>query len=227
MLIPRALRAGRGILGALAMALIVTGCGAGATPEQIGPQGIDGLIVPNPSPDPDGFSRQPDSPWLGGTTGTVASTGGIPLSFSRLATTKVAGITTVPVELLADGGRSGRLVSWYAVDRAGNVWLFAEQSSGIFGDRDWRAGEGGARPGVAVPANPRRGDGFLSEKVPGGPHDRRSTLRVAKTDPDYAETCPGCVEFEITTSLGHRLRATYQQGAGLIRLDPLGGWPEV
>jgi hypothetical protein len=205
--------------------MLVAGCGAGSAPQKIGPQGIDELTVPTPSADPADFRRHPKSRWLPTRAGEVAGDGQDVFTQRRLPDEEIAGVAVTPVEVSA--GESGLLLRWYAVDERGNVWVFGERSSGIFGVRDWRAGAAGALPGLLVPAEPRRGDGFLREKVPGGPRDRATTLRVAGTDPSYAEQCPGCVEFEVQTRDGQVFRETYASGSGLIKLFALEVWPMV
>ncbi len=182
--------------------------------------------MPTPAPDAGDFMSAPVSPWLPTKPATVETTGGMALTVTPLSTTDIAGITVVPVELAAGPeGRRGRWVRWLAVDLGGNIWLLGEEASGVFGDRDWQVGEAGALAGLVVPAHPRRGDGFLAQRVPGGPRDRVSTVRVAASDPAYAESCPGCVEFQVSDRTGRQLLMTYQSGVGLLRLIPLGGWP--
>src|ERR1044072_2652040 len=52
---------------------LLSGCGAAgqANPTEIGPQGVDELVVPTPSPDPDDFVDDVDNPWLPFAPGTV------------------------------------------------------------------------------------------------------------------------------------------------------------
>lgn len=220
-----AVRAARRAAALVIGVLLVAGCGAGSAPEKIGPQGIDELTVPTPSADPADFQTEPRSRWLPTGTSAIASGGGVALTQTRLADEKLAGIVVVPVEISA--GDQGALRRWYAVDQAGNVWVMGERSTGLFGNREWRAGEDAARPGLLIPRRPRRGDGYLRERVPGGPRDRVTTLRVAQTDPDFQAACDGCVELEVSTVEGRLFQETFAPGGGLIRLEPVNGWPSA
>ena len=57
----------------LLSALLVSGCGAAgqANPTEIGPQGVDELVIPTPNPDRDDFVDVVDNPWLPLEPGTV------------------------------------------------------------------------------------------------------------------------------------------------------------
>ena len=67
--------------------------------------------------------------------------------------------------------------------------------------------------------------GYLREQVPQGPRDQVTTIRVAKTDPDFRAECGPCVEVEVTTAEGRIQREIYREGDGLISLEPVSGWP--
>ena len=126
-------------------------------------------MIPTPSPDPDDFVAEIDNPWLPlapGSTWTRESTGSR-ISSSRVQvleeTRDVAGVETTRVRttlLGQDGDTVGARVDLYAQDRGGNVWTFGQE--GV-----WQAGSLGAEAGLAMPATPRVGDGFLRARVPG------------------------------------------------------------
>lgn len=223
-------RVGVLLCGALIVALL-TGCGAGSAPEKIGPRGIDELTIPTPSPRPRDFAKHPSSPWLPKQTGSVENTAGVQLTQRVLPEEELGGVVVVPVDLTAvdlSASEVGRLRRWYAVDKAGNVWVFGELATGVFGSRDWQVGvpaDVAAEPGLLLPALPRRGDGYLREQVPQGPRDQVTTIRVAKTDPDFRAECGPCVEVEVTTAEGRIQREIYREGDGLISLEPVSGWP--
>src|SRR3954451_22364579 len=51
------------VLGAIAVLTgPLTGCGTASAPSP--PTGVDGLVIPTPSPDPDDFVAEVDNPWL-------------------------------------------------------------------------------------------------------------------------------------------------------------------
>ena len=156
----------------LLSALLVSGCGAAgqANPTEIGPQGVDELVIPTPSPDPDDFVDEVDNPWLPLAPGTVWTYDVAGSAVQRLevrveeAHETVAGVSCVVVRRTGtdrDGAVVEEVVTYLAQDDEGNVWLFGED-----GDRAWRAGEDGAEAGLAMPAVPRVGDGYLHQHAP-------------------------------------------------------------
>lgn len=126
--------------------LPLAACGSG--PGVTEPEGVDGLTIPTPSPDPRDFVRRVDNPYLplapgsrwvyevaGGATVTV-TVGDEPRAVDGVATTVVR-------------ERSGTTETerWFAQDRAGNVWIFGEQGT-------WEAGIDGAQAGWPCSGNP-------------------------------------------------------------------------
>jgi hypothetical protein len=67
-----------------------------------------------------------------------------------------------------------RTFDWYAQDRQGNVWymgeLSLERSHGHFvkASDSWKSGVKRAKPGIIMPADPRRGDRYRQEYYPPG-----------------------------------------------------------
>jgi hypothetical protein len=160
------------LAGLFAVAAGVSGCGS--APGTSPPSGVDQLVIPTPSPDPGDFVGEIDNPWLPlvpGSTWTRESTGSR-ISSSRVQvledTREVAGVETTRVRttvLGQDGDTVGERVDLYAQDRDGNVWTFGQEG-------DWLAGSLGAEAGLAMPATPRVGDGFLRARVPGADRAR-------------------------------------------------------
>jgi hypothetical protein len=185
-------RPGRGLATpALAAALgamaLTAGC-ASAEPPKSDPAGVDQLVVPTPSPDPGDFVARVDNPWLPLPTGTVREyvvSGQVPGTrtvtvvdgTSEIAGVDVTGVRTVTVG--DDGTALDEVVDFYAQDRAGNVWTFGREAVLPDATGSWRAGVGGAQAGLAMPAVPRRGDGFRQEAAPGIAED---LARVEDTD---------------------------------------------
>ncbi|MFN8193477.1 MAG: hypothetical protein U0R80_04245 [Nocardioidaceae bacterium] len=163
--------AARVLACALALGLLLSGCGGSA--GVVSPTGVDELQIPTQSPDPGDFVDVVDNPWLPlapGSSWTYDVVGDASSTAARAVvrvlpdTAVVAGVATTQVRTVVEdaAGRTLRSgVASYAQDRAGNVWLFGEGT----GPGAWRAGENGALAGLAMPAHPRVGDGYLREKA--------------------------------------------------------------
>ena len=203
---------------ALLLALVPTtaACGAGA-PRTAPPSGVDGLEIPTPAPDPADFVARVDNPWLPlapGSEWTYESTDGHTAVVRVPGTTQVAGVEATTVTTV-ERNRRGRVVgestSWFAQDRTGNVWHLGD--AGV-----WRAGEDGALAGLAMPATPRVGDGFVQEQAPGVARDEARVLAT-----DGQRTTPfgvydDLVQLEETSPLepGRTTLASYARGVGLV-----------
>lgn len=150
------------LVAALTLATaVLTGCSSGSVASP--PTGVDGLVVPTPSPDPDDFAAAVTSPWVALDRGTrrvyevTDLRGEHRLAVSVTAGPVVAGVATT-ARVATEQGRT--TIDWYAQDRSGNVWWFGRAG-------EWRAGSRGARAGLAVPAHPRVGDGWATAYVDG------------------------------------------------------------
>jgi hypothetical protein len=171
----RAVRRLTGLAGAVVAAAALAGCAGIGQPAPYDSPGINGLNIPTPSPAPDDFVAGVDNPWFPldpATTRTydVTESGRVvgSIEVEVLAdTTEVAGLTATGVRATADiDGETTYATRYYAQDEAGNVWLVAvDDPDGL----SWRAGEGGAEAGLAMPADPRLGDGWLAFHVPALP----------------------------------------------------------
>jgi hypothetical protein len=209
----------------LLSALVVSGCGAAgqANPTEIGPQGVDELVIPTPSPDPDDFVEDVDNPWLPLAPGTVWTYDVAGSEVQRLEVRveetreTVAGVLCVVVRRTGtdrDGAVVEEGVSYLAQDDEGNVWLFGED-----GDRAWRAGEDGAEAGLAMPAVPRVGDGYLHQQAPNAA-DRSTVLSLDEERTVPAGTFGSLLLTEDTSTLDVPdpvvVRRAYAQGTGLV-----------
>ncbi|MFT3874609.1 MAG: hypothetical protein QM714_18500 [Nocardioides sp.] len=225
------------ILLLAAATLLLSGCasGAGVAP----PTGVDELQVPTTSPDPADFATGIDNPYLPLTPGSrwrydvlregssqptrVESTV-LPGSaeIDGVPTTRVSTAVTAP-----DGTRRWRMMTWYAQDRAGNVWLFGQRVVGRPADsaHSWRAGVDGARAGLAMAAHPRVGDGYELGSAPGRFEDRVVVLSadesavVDGTSHDHLIV----VETMSTLTSADRSREWYAAGIGLLQADRVQG----
>ncbi|HJQ06449.1 MAG TPA: hypothetical protein VJ872_13435 [Nocardioides sp.] len=130
----------------------LAGCGSGAPAYP--PTGVDGLQIPTVSPAPQDFVASVDNPWFPVLPGTrwVYRTAGSPFRTTVVAAPGpvVDGVPTAMLTTTETG--SAPIRDYYAQDRAGNVWWFGRAG-------EWRAG-GDVGPGLAMPAAPRRGDGY-------------------------------------------------------------------
>lgn len=143
-------------------AAVAVGCSTGSDPSPS--TGVDGLVVPTPSPDPADFVAEVDNPWFVLDDAAYADGAGTRLERVVGEGPDVAGVPTTAVTL---DGRT----DLYAQDDAGNVWWLARVG-------EWQAGTDGAQAGLVMPAEPRRGDGFRRASVEG--RDLRAT--VAEVD---------------------------------------------
>jgi hypothetical protein len=223
----------RRLAALVAATVLLSGCGAAgeANPEKIGPQGVDELTIPTPTPDPTDFVDTVDNPWLPLTPGRVWTydVSGSAATRSEVTVastpTTIDGVSCVVVHTVAtdDRGRTLREEdAYFAQDRRGNVWLMGEEGE----DRSWRAGEDGAQAGLAMPATPRVGDGYAMERVPGVAQDRATVLSVGAESSVPAGTFAGTLVIETRAEEGDPdvTRRSYAAGTGLVEaLTTLGG----
>ncbi len=227
---------GPALAGALMAAmLLLAGCGAGANPEPYPPSGVDELVIPTPDPDPDDFVARIDNAYLPLTPGTVwtyAATGSAGRMVVQVQdrTETVAGVRCVVVRQreTTEGGEVLReSEQFYAQDTRGNVWLFGEQSVSETTGPSWRAGQAGAEAGLAMPATPRVGDGFLRASAPGVVEERVTVVALDAQRTVPAGTFGGLLltqdvveaqdagEFGAAGSI-ETVERTYAAGTGLL-----------
>ena len=219
---PRAVRhpwAGAVLSAGLALGL--TGCAGIGQPAPYDSPGINGLVIPTPTPEPADFVDRVDNPWLNlepGTRSTLDVTdagrtiGRIDVDVLD-RTVAVAGLDATAVRTTTDlDGRATSVTTrLYAQDRAGNVWWVGSdtETDGV----SWRAGQDGAEAGLAMPADPRLGDGWLSYDVPGLP-------RASSTIEDQSSQL-----VQLRDEAGTTSRTVYEKGVGLVGLEDLqAGW---
>jgi hypothetical protein len=206
---------------ALVPLVALAGCGGLGQPEAYDQPGINGLVVPTPSPDPDDFVDVVDNPWLplepGATARFDVREDGADIGSIETAVLDeaidVGGLAATGVTTAYDvDGRTDVTTRYYAQDAAGNVWVVGADAGGP-GRGDWRAGEDGAEAGLVMPAHLRLGDGWLSYAVPSLPEASR---RVEELSSDMVEMLD-----EADTST----RTVYEKGVGLVGFEDLAaGW---
>ncbi|NPD05417.1 hypothetical protein HN031_12055 [Nocardioides sp. zg-1308] len=217
--------AGLATAGVLAAGL--AGCAGIGQPAPYDSQGINGLVIPTPSPDPDDFVDAVDNPWLALEPGaawryTVTKDGRTVGTIDAEVldtTTEVAGLTATAVRTTTDldgADRDDRDVEetrFYAQDDDGNVWLVGADS---FPGASWRAGEGNAEAGLAMPADPRLGDGWLAFRLADG---RENVVRIEDQSRQMLQT---------RDEAGTATRRVYESGVGLVSVEALdAGWLAV
>ena len=114
-------------------------------------------------------------------------------------TKTVAGVTTRVVwdRVWLNGELIEDTKDWYAQDREGNVWYFGEDTHELVDGKiintagAWETGVDGARPGIAMLANPQVGDSYRMEYHAGFAEDKADVLAlgvsVTVNDKTYAD----------------------------------------
>jgi hypothetical protein len=194
----------------------MTSAGCGTFARSYDPAGVDELTIPTPSPRPVDFVGTVDNPWLPlepGATRAYAVSGPVADATRTVAVlpgqVEVAGVATTAVR-----STTGTAVTtdYYAQDRSGNVWWFGREAA----TGGWQAGQDGAQAGLAMPAEPRTGDGYRTAYLPGVVED---IATVVKVDADALQ-----VDVTSTLTPGGVTRETYRRGTGLVtRVDAVTG----
>ncbi len=197
----------------------LAGCAGLGQPAAYDQPGINGLVIPTPTPHPDDFVDVVDNPWLalepgkrwtyevtrdGGPAGTIVVD-------VRDGTIPVGGLSATALEVTTDPGDGAATVvtRLYAQDDDGNVWLVGVESDA---DR-WRAGEDGAEAGLVMPAQPRLGDGWLAYSVPSLPEASRRVQDLSSE------------QVEMRDEADTESRSVYEKGVGLAGVEDLDeGW---
>lgn len=202
-------------LAALTLAgTVLAGCGSASAPSP--PTGVDGLVIPTRDPRPADFVARIDNPWLPLAVGSRweyadLATGAAALTLTVEAGPSVDGVaTTALVRTSADGTVARDL---YAQDRAGNVWWFGREGR-------WRAGEGDAEAGLAMPAAPRFGDGFRTGSAP-GLSEVATVAAVGEEITVPLATYHRTVTLDLEDATGTRTEI-FARGVGLVRTDEAG-----
>jgi hypothetical protein len=215
----RAVRRLAGLATAGVLAGALAGCAGIGQPAPYDSTGINGLVIPTPSPDAADFVAGVDNPWLplepqatwrydvtdaGRSVGTIDAEVGT-------GTTEIAGLaaTALVVTTTIDGDTEEE-TRYYAQDEGGNVWLVGFESAT---GPSWEAGQGGAEAGLAMPARPRLGDGWLTYAVPTLP---QASTMIEDQSREMVQT---------RDEAGTTTRNVYEKGVGLVSIEDLdAGW---
>ena len=215
----------RAVLTAL-IVLVLAGCGSASDPSP--PAGVDGLVIPTPSVDPDDFVTGVDNPWLPlpiGATWEYAVTGARPgtATVTTLEGPDVDGVATTAVRTATtpERGAGTAVTDFYAQDEDGNVWWFGREG-------EWLAGQADARAGLVMAADPRVGDGYHQAEAAGVVDRRAEVLGLdgERTVPDG--TYDDLLTVAVTSPLAAVVeQAYYAEGIGLVALETTDGQPET
>ena len=88
---------------------------------------------------------------------------------------------------------------WFAQDKDGNVWYFGEETYELEGgvvvnsEGAWEAGVDGAKPGIAMKADPQVGDLYRMEYYAGEAEDAGEVLALGETVTVPYGTLAGCL----------------------------------
>ena len=138
------------------------------------------------------FANRIDNPWFPLHPGTVFDYRGVKdgkrardvLTVTHVDRT-ILGIraTVIHDRLYLNGHLAERTTDWYAQDRSGNVWYLGESTATLDArgrtlstEGSWRAGVGGARAGIYMPAHPTSGDTGRQEYSKGHAEDQFKVL---------------------------------------------------
>lgn len=226
-----AARAGALITVAALVAATLAGCGA--SPEKLGPTGVDELTIPTPSPDPADFSRRATNPWFPLVAGTrwtyrqdTVTTMSTVVAEVLPGTREIAGVPTTAVRwwVVERGDQRLAATRWYAVDRDRNVWWFGQQVApgsppiDPLARRSFEAGRDGAEAGLVLPAHPRDGDGFWNARQPGVVERRSTVLSLDATVATTRQTFRHTLATRDLSSLEpvHTVQAYFAPGVGLV-----------
>jgi len=130
-----------------------------------------------------------------------------------------------------DGRLSEDTLDWFAEDRGGTVWYFGEETRKVDDNGrstpagSWEAGVDGARPGVAMPADPKPGGPYRQEYLRGRAEDM---ARVIGVTGELAVPFGSYVDVLVTREWsplepGVAEHKHYAPGIGLIREESVEG----
>ena len=138
----------------------------------------------------------------------------------------IMGVTTTVVhdQGYVNGVLAEDTFDWYAQDSAGNVWYFGEDSKEIVDGQvvstegSWEAGVNGAEPGIAMLADPEKGDRYRQEFAEGVAEDAAKVVSLKESVTVPYGSFTGCLETLETTALepGVHEYKFYASGTGQL-----------
>jgi hypothetical protein len=227
-----------------AMALVVVaGCGASSGGSGGSAQGNTQHKAYAPKVIPSDFSTKIDNkyfPLKSGTTfvyrgKTADATEGDTVNVTA-DTKNIMGVECVVVDdRVTEGGELvEQTYDWYAQDKEGNVWYFGEdvteyKNGKVTGhEGSWESGVDGARPGIAMKADPRVGQTYRQEYSKGVAEDKARVVSMnGSVEVPYGKYDRVLVTEEFTPlEPGVVERQYYVAGVGDIVEATVKGQPE-
>jgi len=133
-------------------------------------------------------------------------------------------VTVVDVREFEDGELVEHTRDYYASDETGGVRYMGEAVEDIEGGKvvghegQWLAGQGNAKPGIFMPADPKVGDSFEQERTPGVAEDRSKVVAVGLTVTTPAGRFDDCIKTKDFAPLDKNTEFKYYcAGVGLVR----------
>jgi hypothetical protein len=171
---------------AIAVALIIAGCGGDATATSSDdslPQGSEPVAL-----DPAEFTTAIDNPWLPMSPGsrwvyretdTTGAEQRVVVAVTDRTRTIANGVEARVVrDVVSEGGEPIEVTDdWFAQDSVGNVWYLGERTAEYRNGRittragSFEAGVDGAEAGIAMPADPEPGMSYRQEYYEGEAED--------------------------------------------------------
>lgn len=171
----------------------------------------------------EGFERDPDN----GEKIKVRVVSRVLDKTERIAGAEVA---VVEVKDYEEGELVERTLDYYAQDQGGSVWYFGERVDDIEKGKvvghegQWLAGEGNAKPGIFMPAEPKLGDAFEQERAPGVAEDRSKVVDAGLEVTTPAGKFSDCIKTKDYAPLDKETEYKYYcPDVGLVREEPPGG----
>jgi hypothetical protein len=215
----------------------------GAEPPSIDPTGVDELTIPTPTPDPADFVAKVTNPYLPLTPGSrwtysaTSTDGAQTITATVLDQTRhVQGVDATVVHDVvsdADGSVVEDTYDWFAQDRAGNVWYLGEDITTRTGtkvstDGSWEAGQDGAQAGLAMPAEPRVGDGYRQEYAEGVAEGRAEVLDLDTSLTLAYGVFDGLLKTEDRSTLDPLVKHRYYaKGTGMVSEQSVEGGDRI
>jgi hypothetical protein len=216
------------VFGALALlSLAVSSCGDDDDEETTRTGAAKSAL------DPAKFSADVDNPLVPLTTVTTTVFEGTEGDAAVRAESRVldkAGrvsgvpVTVVDVREFEDGELVEHTRDYYAMDQNGGVMYMGEAVEDIEDGKvvghegQWLAGQGGAKPGIFMPADPKVGDRFEQERAPGVAEDRSEVVAVGLNVTTPAGRFDDCIKTKDYAPLDKNVEFKYYcAGVGLVR----------
>jgi hypothetical protein len=133
-------------------------------------------------------------------------------------------VTVVDVREFEDGELVEHTRDYYALGDDGGVRYMGEAVDDIEDGKvvghegEWLAGEGNAKPGIFMPADPQVGDRFEQERAPGVAEDRSEVVAVGRNVATPAGRFDDCIKTKDYAPLDKNTEFKYYcAGVGLVR----------